>query len=383
MNNKMKKYTLLFIAIMSIGILASCNNEEKIPENSYVVNGHITGATKGFVFIKARTESGWNTIDSTAIDSISANKGHFKMIGHVDNNSLSYLTSDAFRGGIPIFIENTSIEIEINKDSIADAQIIGTKSQEIYDHAKVKMGDFDKIWQDFYYNTYRYMTDEEKAKNEEYLNTIYDSAQVQKKEFLLDHIKANTDNYAVCQIIIEQEQALGEEKMMEAYELLSDTALKSTIGNQLTERIIIIKKTAIGQTLIDFTMNDTEGNPVKLSEASAGKYLLVDFWAAWCSPCRAENPNVLANYNKYHAKGFDVLGVSFDEKEDNWLKAVKDDQLPWLQISDLKGWNNAAGKLYGIRSIPQNILLNPEGVIIAKNLRGDALGQKLEELFNQ
>jgi len=378
----MKKYTLLLI-IMGLGIFASCDNEEKIPENSYVINGHITGATKGFVLIKARNEGGWYTVDSTAIDSVSVNTGHFKMIGHVNDNTFGYLSSSAFRGGIPIFVENTNIEIDINTDSLANAQVIGTKSQEIYDHAKVKIDAFDNIWQDFYYHTFKYMTDEEKSKNETYLNNIYDSAQLLKSEFLLSYIEEIADNYAVCQIITDQEMALGEEKMIQAYDLLSDTALKSTSGELLTKRIEIIKKTAVGQPLIDFTMNDTKGNPVKLSEASAGKYLLVDFWAAWCSPCRAENPNVLANYMKYHAKGFDVLGVSFDEKEDNWLKAVEDDQLPWLQISDLKGWSNAAGKLYGIRSIPQNILISPEGIIIAKNLRGDALGKKLEEIFNQ
>jgi len=372
----MKKYTQLLIAIMSLVILSACNNEPKIEENAYQINGKIAGVNDGYIFIKTRGDNGITTLDSALITN-----GIFNMKGHIEQNSYAYILGDAFKGGIPIFIENTIIEVVINKDSLADTHISGTDAQKAYEQSKKEMATFDEIWQDFYYNTFRYMTDEEKAKNEEYLNTIYDSAQILKKDYVSSFIKTNANNYACAQIIIEQEQALGEEEMLESYRLLSKEALSSQPGETLTKRIDIIKKTAVGQPLIDFTMNDTQGNPVKLSAAAKGKYLLVDFWAAWCSPCRAENPNVLANYQKYHAKGFDVLGISFDEKEENWLKAIKDDALPWQQLSDLKGWKNAAGKLYGISSIPQNILLSPEGKIIAKNLRGEALGEKLEELF--
>ncbi len=143
-----------------------------------------------------------------------------------------------------------------------------------------------------------------------------------------------------------------------------------------------MKKVAIGKKATDFTMNDTEGNPVTLSSLY-GKYLLIDFWAAWCSPCRAENPNLVATYNKYKAKGFQILGVSFDKTKNDWLKAIKDDHLTWLQVSDLKGWGNEAGKLYGIGSIPSNVLLDPDGIIIAKGLRGDDLNNKLKEIFGE
>jgi thiol-disulfide isomerase/thioredoxin len=129
-------------------------------------------------------------------------------------------------------------------------------------------------------------------------------------------------------------------------------------------------------------MNDLNGNPLLLSSLY-GKYLLVDFWASWCGPCRRENPNVVAAYKRFHEKGFDILGVSFDKEKDKWQQAVKDDRLAWNHVGDLKGWGNAAGKLYAINSIPANVLLDPEGIIIAKNLREKELHSFLEALFTE
>jgi peroxiredoxin len=140
--------------------------------------------------------------------------------------------------------------------------------------------------------------------------------------------------------------------------------------------------TAIGKNAPDFEQADTSGNMVKLS-GFRGKYLLLDFWASWCGPCRAENPNVVKAYQKYHDRGFTILGVSLDQpgKKEAWLKAIHQDGLTWTHVSDLQFWNNAVAKMYGIRSIPQNFLLDKDGKIIATNIRAEELNKKLSEIF--
>jgi peroxiredoxin len=164
------------------------------------------------------------------------------------------------------------------------------------------------------------------------------------------------------------------------YRSLSKSLQQTDMGIVLAQRLSAITATAAGATAPLFTQNDVLGKPVSLASLR-GKVVLVDFWASWCTPCRGENPNLVKEYEMYKDKGFEILGVSLDSSKEYWLKAIETDGLPWVHVSDLKGWENEAGRLYGVRSVPSNYLIDKTGKIIATNLIGEQLNKKLAEVF--
>ena len=280
-----------------------------------------------------------------------------------------------------LFIENAKISV-VSTDSFANATIKGSKS-----HAEfVKWDNLMKP---------------ENQKGSE-LNKEYSELYKKKDQAGMDRIEAEFDKLTASKNV-KNKQYLAENpsspiamfifRQWAGYDINADEAepiflslsekLRSgPAGKEMAEKIEIAKKTDVGRMAMDFTQNDTLGNPVSLSSFK-GKHVLIDFWASWCGPCRQENPNVVKAFNNYKDKGFTVLGVSLDQPnaKDKWMKAIHDDKLTWTQVSDLKYWKNEVAVQYGIQAIPQNYLIDPQGKIIGKNLRGEALNKKLEEIF--
>ncbi len=283
---------------------------------------------------------------------------------------------------LQFFLEPAKIDI-VAKDSLKNNTVKGAKGQADFEKLQKEEDAYsprlEKLYAD--YGTAR------KAGNKEEMNKIEKEIETIDKEIkekvFAGFLRKNAASPAALYAL--QQYAgwdIDPAKVEPLFKALPGSQQQLPSAVTLKDRIEISKKTAVGSYAMDFTQNDTSGNPVSLSSFK-GKYVLVDFWASWCGPCRAENPNVVKAFNQYKDKNFTVLGVSLDRPNarDKWLKAIHDDNLTWTQVSDLKYWDNEVAKQYGIRAIPQNLLIDPQGKIIAKNLSGEDLNEKLGEVL--
>jgi peroxiredoxin len=354
-------------------------------QDGFVINGTIKDLKQKEAYLVTYKDGMAVKLDSATVDTLN---GTFTLQGKVEAPNLMYITfTDDSQ--IEVFIENSTITI--TGDSVQNTKITGSGTNDLYTAYIEKRDSVEESFksQEAEYDSVmvKYKA-AKKAGNDAEAKSYYDQmAKIEEvpeaaiREYNLNFIKNHPSSY-VAPVVLWNELAWGmDAPEMEPLVNGFDTTIRnSEYIARLKDRIEVLKKVAVGSPAPDFTMNDTLGNPHALS-SYYGKVLLVDFWASWCGPCRRENPNIVAVYKQFHKKGFDILGVSFDKNKASWTKAILDDKLTWNHVSDLQGWGNAAGKLYGIRSIPSNMLLDEKGTIIAKNLMGEDLTNKLKELL--
>jgi thiol-disulfide isomerase/thioredoxin len=281
-----------------------------------------------------------------------------------------------------VFLE-TGKQKMVSTDSFSNTKIKGSKAHSIYAALNKEAKPYTARLKPLYAKYSEYAKAKDKAGQAKVEEEIEAVSKEMNDAVYGGYVKANPSSPMAIYAL--QQYAgwdIDAEKTEPVFNALSDDTKNYPSAIEFKERLEIAKLTGIGKMAMDFVQNDTLDKPVALSSFK-GKYVLVDFWASWCGPCRAENPAVVKVFNKYKDQNFHIIGVSLDRpgQKDKWLKAIHDDGLVWTQVSDLKFWDNEVAKQYGIRAIPQNLLLDPQGKIIAKNLRGEDLEEKLSAVI--
>ncbi|TDQ07492.1 TlpA disulfide reductase family protein [Pedobacter metabolipauper] len=324
-----------------------------------------------------------NALGKSAKDSALVKEGKFNISGTTAFGNRSYLelkpiikdSSKKTRADFKEFYLEKGNTLVVGKDSMGTASISGTKvqSDNLEYHSKMDP------WQAKYQNiTARYFK-AKAAKDSVELKQISVDAKpvVAKMESTLDDfIFSHPDSYVTADLVLgNRMMVIDVVKFDPIYKVLSQNVLSSFTGKKITDKYMKAKQFAIGKS-IDFTLPDKDGKEFKLSSLK-GKYVLVDFWASWCVPCRAENPFLLKAYTELKDKNFEIVGVSLDDKRASWLNAVAVDKMPWTQVSDVKGFKTEIAVRFGITAIPQNVLIDPDGKVIAKDLRGEDVNKKI------
>lgn len=367
---------IVAIIIIALVAVACGNSTEKalITTPSFTIMASIDSLAYSTAYLAQYKDGGFVKSDSAVIE-----EGTFSFAGSVESPNVQYILFDDSKDRIIVFIENSDISIagvDLQKENI---KITGSALNTQLEQFIVEVKTYEvelKVIVDEYYAA-EAAGDEALLKIADQKYTVQDSLKIAFVEgYIYNNLNSVIAPYLSLRYMMEKDVA-ELEKLNNSF---AAEIKNSEYVKLIEERIALAKGTQIGQAAPLFSMNDKDGNPISL-ESFKGNYVLIDFWASWCAPCRAENPNVVAAYAKYHDKGFDILGVSFDEKKDKWLNAVESDHLTWSHVSDLKGWGNAAGQLYGVRGIPHSVLVDKDGVIIAKDLRGEELHEKLAEIF--
>jgi peroxiredoxin len=350
-------------------------------QGGYTISGKISGLNEpARVYLALEQGGGFKDKDSTNIKN-----GKFRFQGRVSAPTQAILSVkrinapqvNARPDQLGFFIENSKILIS-SADSIKNASVSGSVSDRESREQNAAIQPLTDIIIKLNREFRGKPKDEAYKKASDSVTRLVAEIKNMHLKFAESHLNSFMGLYTYNSYVLDSK--FDPAAVEPLFHKFSPELQSSELGKRTLEKIKIGKRRQTGIKATDFTQNDLNDKPFTLSSLR-GKYVLVDFWASWCVPCRAENPNLIKAYQQLKGRNFQVVGVSLDQDKGSWEGAVKKDNLPWIHVCDLKGWKNEVAVMYGINSVPQNLLINPEGVIIAKNLRGGDLTEKLSALI--
>ena len=380
----MRTYLYTFLIISS---LISCDNQSKLSTDEYIVNVKAEGVFNG---LRAYLKTNTNPRSVRTTDTAIVSNGSFSFRGKINGVEMRTLTIDGLNGQTNIVLEPGKIQVTIYKDSIFSSTSVGTPNNDVFD-------DYKKQYKK-QYNVISSLRDSilKLANNPIILKQLKIKMKSQKillKNFGFNFIKTYPDSDFSLTLL---NSALGQKGFdidlaKEAYDKINisiktKTVENQIISNQIKTKLNKAKKTElvkIGEKVPAFSGPNSKGILLDLNKIK-GKVTIIDFWASWCKPCRIENPNLVNLYDKYHDNGLEIISISLDSETQRlaWIKAIKKDQLNWFNISNLKSWNDPIAQLYGVNSIPATFIIDQDGVLIDKQLRGSQLEERIRGLLD-
>ncbi len=374
----MKK--IVFI-ITSAFLIASCNN---LKDNEFLITGTAKGIENGKkVFVEIQDENGFITKDTGVIEN-----GAFELKGITTEIDLGFVRIENENISLPLILESGKITVDLKTDTIQNSIIGGTKNNEKFqtfnDDSKViarKIGKFKEL------NAKR-ISEAKKVNDTATVNMImkeFNSFQDEMNKVSINFIKSNPDCY-LSVLLLENflmREYIPIDEFKEYFSKIDKSLLDTKSAKSIKTALASLENKPVVETnkpAPDFSAASPEGKTISLKE-SLGKVTIIDFWASWCGPCRAENPNVVALYNEFHAQGLNIIGVSLDKDATKWKEAIAKDGLIWPQVSNLKFWEEPIAKLYNVESIPATFILDSKGTIVARDLRGEELRAKVAALL--
>ena len=311
------------------------------------------------------------------IDSCKVQNGKFTMSGKIaENADRVYLHTAKYTNYVSFWLENTNIAINVKAGEFKKGTITGSVTQD-EERQLGKINEPVNQQIDSLEKALKPVKDKEERKA---LIAQINVLEEKSKQMSRNYIRSHPNSLVAANLLNIYSSTWGKDTTSALYTNMSAAMKATRYGRETNDFIVLNRTIKVGGPYADFEQANALGKTVKLSDVK-GKYILLDFWASWCGPCREENPNLVKTYTEYKDKGFAVLGVSLDDNKAHWLKAINDDKLAWENVCDLRGDKNKVALMYGINAIPNNFLIDDKGTIIAKNLRGKALDDKLKELL--